>query len=349
MERDTTKQIHEFILANVEAYSSNISAKTSEKFGISRQAANRHTQHLVQSGMLEVSGNRRNRKYTPKSLREEVLSFELKPSLAEDRIWVKHIRPIVAPFIGANANDILNYGFSEIFNNAIDHSEGSMVDVIICIFWKKVRLTIRDNGTGIFDKIQRYFMLDDPRHALLELAKGKLTSDPERHTGEGIFFTCRMFDWFSIRSRFLSFIRYGDDDWLLEDRKKELEGTSVTMEISRDTERTSREVFEKYAGEANDYGFTRTHVPVNLALYEGETLVSRSQAKRLLARVDRFREVLLDFKDVKDIGAAFADEIFRVFAKAHPSIKLLWINADPLVEKMIARAKGKGNDAPIVS
>lgn len=90
MERDTTKQIHEFILENVEADSSNISAKTSEKFGISRQAANRHTQHLVQSGMLEVSGNRRNRKHTLKSLREEVLSFELKPSLAEDRIWVKH-------------------------------------------------------------------------------------------------------------------------------------------------------------------------------------------------------------------------------------------------------------------
>lgn len=348
MERDTTKRIYEFILENVDIYPTNISAKTSEKFGISRQAANRHTQRLVQSGMLEASGNRRNRKHTLKSLREEILSFELKPGLAEDSVWAKQIKPIVAPFVGPNANDILWYGFSEIFNNAIDHSEGSMVDVAIYIFSKKISLMIRDNGTGIFDKIQRYFMLDDPRHALLELAKGKLTSDPERHTGEGIFFTCRMFDWFSIRSRFLSFIRYGDDDWLLEDRKKELKGTSVTMEIRRNTERTSKEVFDKYAGEANDYGFTRTHVPVNLALYEGETLVSRSQAKRLLARVDRFREVLLDFKDVKDIGPAFADEIFRVFAKVHPSIKLFWINANPLVEKMIARAKGNGNDLPVV-
>jgi len=297
--------------------------------------------------MLEASGNRRNRKYALKALREEVFSFELKPGLAEDTVWVKDIKPIAAPFIGPNANDILNYGFSEIFNNAIDHSEGSKVDVIICVFSKKIRLTIRDNGTGIFDKIQKYFMLDDPRHALLELAKGKLTSDPERHTGEGIFFTCRMFDWFSIRSRFLSFIRYGDDDWLLEDREKELEGTSVMMEILRNTERTSKEVFEKYAGEANDYGFTRTHVPVSLALYEGEKLLSRSQAKRLLARVDRFREVLLDFKDVKDIGAAFADEIFRVFARAHPSIKLLWMNSNPTIDKMIYRALARETDQSV--
>jgi len=104
-----------------------------------------------------------------------------------------------------------------------------------------------------------------------------------------------MFDWFSIQSRFLSFIRHGDDDWLLENRQKEVKGTTVIMETRRDTERASKDVFDKYAGEANDFGFTRTHVPANLALYEGEKLVSRSQAKRLLARVDRFKEVLLDF------------------------------------------------------
>jgi hypothetical protein len=338
VERAGTKAIQEFILENVEVHSADISAKISERFGISRQAANRHIQHLVHLGLLEATGNRRNKKYTLKSLRVESLSFELKPGLEEDRVWASHIRPIVAPFIGPNAYDILNYGFSEIFNNAIDHSEGSTVEVLICILPKEVSLAIQDNGIGIFDKIQRYFKLDDPRHALLELAKGKLTSDPERHTGEGIFFTCRMFDWFSIQSRFLSFIRHGEDDWLIEDRENASEGTSVTMAIRQDTERTPNEVFEKYGSEAEDYGFTRTHVPVNLALYEEETLVSRSQAKRLLSRVDRFKEALLDFKDVKDIGPAFSDEVFRVFANAHPSVKLSWINANPSVEKMIKRA-----------
>ena len=230
MERTGTKKIYEFILENVQTHPTVMSAKISEKFGISRQAANRHIQRLIQSGALEASGNRRNRKYALKPLREEIFSFELKQGLEEDRIWASDVRPVVAPSVGSNAYDVLNYGFSEIFNNAMDHSEGKTVDVGIWIFSNKVRLMIRDDGIGIFDKIQRYFMLDDPRHALLELAKGKLTSDPERHTGEGIFFTCRMFDWFSIQSQFLSFIRYGDDDWLLENRQKEVKGTTVTME-----------------------------------------------------------------------------------------------------------------------
>ncbi|MDR3567623.1 MAG: STAS-like domain-containing protein [Syntrophobacteraceae bacterium] len=116
------------------------------------------------------------------------------------------------------------------------------------------------------------------------------------------------------------------------------------MELHHNTNRTAVEVFEKYATEAGDYGFTKTHVPVNPALYEGETLLSRSQAKRLLSRVDRFSEVILDFKDVRSIGPAFADEIFRVFANAHPRIRLTGLNADSIVEKMIARAKGNGNE-----
>jgi len=32
------------------------------------------------------------------------------------------------------------------------------------------------------------------------LAKGKLTTDPKRHSGEGIFFSSRMFDEFDILS-----------------------------------------------------------------------------------------------------------------------------------------------------
>lgn len=46
-------------------------------------------------------------------------------------------------------------------------------------------------------------------------------------------------------------------------------------------------------------------------------LDSRSQAKRLLARVDKFKKVIFDFDDVEPIGQAFADEVFCVFAKQH--------------------------------
>jgi len=338
MQRARSKEIREFILGKIDIHPSDISAVVAGAFGISRQAASRHVQHLVKSGAIGTIGKGRCVKYRLKEIESKWYHFSLETALEEDIVWATYVKPIIAPFAGANTYDILNYGFTEIFNNVLDHSEGRTVKVNILIYANKIKLRVRDDGIGVFKKIQGHFSLEDPRHALLELAKGKITSDPERHTGEGIFFASRMFDCFIMWSDFLSYIRYSDDDWLLEDRKTKWNGTNVTMEIQYDTNKTTTEVFEKYAGEAGDYGFTRTHVPVNLALYEGETLVSRSQAKRVLARVDRFREVWLDFKDVKNIGPAFADEIFRVFAKAHPNIRLFWENANPMVEKMIARA-----------
>ncbi len=343
MKRTRSNTIREFILEKIRIHPSDISALASEEFGISRQAASRHVHNLVKTGAIEINGRGRSVKYKLKILESNQYDFSLKTPLEEDLVWATYVRPIIIRYVGQNTHNILNYGFTEIFNNALDHSCGNNVEISIVVFANKILLGIKDDGIGIFKKIQDHFGLDDPRHALLELAKGKITSDPERHTGEGIFFTSRMFDTFMMWSHYLSYIRYSDDDWLLEDRDMDCVGTYITMEIRHNTNRTVTEVFDKYASDANDYGFTRTHVPVNLALYEGETLVSRSQAKRLLARVDKFREVWLDFKDVKNIGPAFADEIFRVFAKAHPSLQLLWENADPMVEKMIRRAKQHGD------
>jgi biotin operon repressor len=349
MQRTRSLAIREFIFGNIDVHPSDISAVVAATFGISRQAASRHVQSLVKSGAVKATGKGRRIQYSLKEMESKVYKFSLKTPLEEDIIWATYVRPVIIAFAGSNTYDILNYGFTEMFNNVVDHSEATTVKVSIFIYANKIILRVRDDGIGIFKKIQDHFGLEDPRHALLELVKGKVTSDPEKHTGEGIFFASRMFDCFIIWSHFLSYIRYADDDWLFEDRKTEWKGTDITMEIQHDTSRTSAEVFDKYAGEANDYGFTRTYVPVNLALYEGETLVSRSQAKRLLSRVDRFKEVWLDFKEVKNIGPAFADEIFRVFANTHPDIRLSWTNANPLVEKMIARAKGNGNASPVAS
>ena len=73
--------------------------------------------------------------------------------------------------------------------------------------------------------------------------------------------------------------------------------------------------------------------------YVGDPLISRSQAKRVLARVDLFRTVVFDFSQVDSIGRAFADEIFRVFAQSHPEIELHFIHANASVRKMITRAR----------
>lgn len=223
-------------------------------------------------------------------------------------------------------------------NNVIDHAGASRMIVTVRRSAVRVELTVVDEGIGIFRKIREAYSLDDDRHAILELVKGKLTTDPERHTGEGIFFTSRMFDEFGILSGklFLSHKR-DEEDWLIESRAR-IAGTTVSMAIRPATTCTAQEVFDRYASEQDDYAFSRTHLVVDLARSEGESLVSRSQGKRLLSRLERFREIVLDFKGVETIGPAFADEIFRVFARAHPGSRLTPVNATAEVERMIRRA-----------
>jgi hypothetical protein len=117
------------------------------------------------------------------------------------------------------------------------------------------------------------------------------------------------------------------------------------MSIDTYTSRSLTRVFDRYASGEEEYGFTRTIVPVFLATYGDENLVSRSQARRLVARFDRFKEVVLDFENVSSIGQAFADELFRVFVMEHPGITLGWIRAATEVKTMIARAGGDVSDS----
>ena len=90
----------------------------------------------------------------------------------------------------------------------------------------------------------------------------------------------------------------------------------------------------------------RYHADRRATRYGTDKLVSRSQAKRVLARVELFKTVVFDFKGVDYIGQAFSDEIFRVFANAHPDIKLLPIHANSEVKRMIARARSGTVMAP---
>jgi hypothetical protein len=224
-------------------------------------------------------------------------------------------------------------------NNAVDHSEARHVGVRMDCSGGRLLLEVVDDGIGIFRKITRALDLPDERLALLELSKGKLTTDPRRHSGEGIFFTSRMFDGFRITSGALAFDHDARYDADLLDDAEDCDGTTVVMEIAADSPRTARSVIDQYSSGPEDYSFARTVVPVRLAKVGDESLVSRSQAKRLLQRIDRFRSVVLDFAEVSTIGQAFADEIFRVFANAHPEVELIPIHALPEVQQMIRRAE----------
>lgn len=338
-----SQEIQQFMIDHVEQHPRDIVRLTADRFGITRQAVNRHVRILIDDGAIQASGKTSERTYC---LTEQKHSFSLPLSEnnAEDLVYQKYLDPLLK-HLKRNVQDIVYYGFTEIFNNVIDHSGGTNATVLVCLTVKKCSLWIIDDGVGVFERIKTRLQLHDHRVALLELSKGKLTTDPARHSGQGIFFTSRMFDEFSLNANSLAFIhKKNQNDWLVEVDTAAIKGTAVNMQIATDTPTTSKEVFDAYTDlESDDYAFSKTQVALSLARYKDEDLISRSQAKRVLSRFDRFREVLLDFKGVTSIGQAFADEIFRVYKQSHPEVIIVAINTTPQVDKMISRAKSLDN------
>lgn len=333
-----TEDVQEWLIQEIaEGNDTDLGPRGARQFGITRQAVGRHVRKLRDKGLIVAEGRTNARRYKLAVLKDEHQTFPLTEDFHEDVIWTQSLRPLIGD-LPANILEICEYGVTEILNNARDHSASPTVHVGVQLTVAELRVTVSDQGVGIFRKIKEAFVLDDERHAILELVKGRVTTDPEHHTGEGIFFTSRAFDLFAILSGSLSLLhRREGADWLIDDAKPS-SGTYVSMKIHPKSSHTIREVFDRYATEQDDYAFRRTHLLVALAQTEGGSLISRSQAKRIMSRCERFREVGLDFRGVESIGPAFADEIFRVWRRAHPNVKLEPHGMSAEVERMVQRA-----------
>jgi len=336
--RQRGEEIRQFILTNIEKHSKDVATLTSQEFGITRQAVNKHIQRLVKQKAIVAKGSTKNRSYHLHPLIEWNQTYQLSSKLEEDIVWDSDIKALMSD-LPDNVRNIWFYGFTEMLNNAIDHSFGKEVVVQVQRTAIDTEIIIYDDGEGIFKKIQRELNLHDERQAVLELAKGKFTTDPDRHSGQGIFFTSRMFDAFKIISGNVCFSHEFKkaEDWILESHNPQ-PGTAVFMKLDNNTARTAKKIFDLFSS-GDDYAFTKTIVPVHLAQYSDEKLVSRSQAKRLLSRVDKFKVVVFDFTGVETIGQAFADEIFRVFKKQHPEIEIMSLNSNKDVAQMISRTE----------
>jgi anti-sigma regulatory factor (Ser/Thr protein kinase) len=329
--RKRGEKIRHFILRQVEEHPFDLTKLTSETFQISRQTAHGHLRRLISEKILTEAGNTNGRKYGLR-ITEWTKSYPITEGLTEDFAW-NDAAPIVGE-LPENVLSIWNTGFTEMFNNAIDHSAGTEITVEVRKTAIHTALVIRDNGIGIFKKIQAAANLSDERHAILELSKGKFTTDRTKHSGEGIFFTSKMFDSFDILSGDLSFTQVRPPTGA--------GGTAVWMKLDNESIRMPADVYSEYSVE--DFGFDKTRVPIKMAQFAGQRLVSRSQAKRVLARIAEFKTATFDFAGVEMVGQAFADEIFRVFHNAHPEIRLDVVNASPDIAKMIQRVSAPAEE-----
>jgi len=96
-------------------------------------------------------------------------------------------------------------------------------------------------------------------------------------------------------------------------------------------------VLVQFAPEEYEFSFQRTQVHLALCL---ESFVSRSEARRIHTGLNKFRDIVLDFKNIKKIGQGCTDEIFRVFHKRYPDIVIKTENVLPNVRQMIKNVVG---------
>ena len=300
---------------------------------LSRRSAVALLRQLVELQWLQAGGTPQQPLYTPGALRQVVQRYALE-GLQEDLPWRRDFAPCFA--LPAPLLRMVQHAFTELLNNAIEHSGGSSVTVSMRQTPLQLQLLVSDDGCGLFHRIAQTFHITDPHLALLELSKGKLSSAPARHSGQGLYFTARLADVLDLHANHAAFQRRAWDAprWH-SGRAAAHTGTSVYLAIALDTPRTLDEVLRSCSLTGSDYALQRTEVPLQL-LSQGEALASRAQARRAVARLSQFARAEIDFAGIQDLGPGFADEMFRVFANTHPEVELVPVGMVPRVAQMVA-------------
>lgn len=310
----------------------------------SRQHVSATINRLVREGRLIKGGSTRGAFYAlpqhSSALGVAVRKRLLNESLREEEVLDGLRRR--APFLGQlrqNVAGILAYAFCEMLNNAIEHSESRAVEVEINRAGGVLAFVVNDFGVGAFRNVMRQRNLNSELEAIQDLLKGKTTTAPAAHSGEGIFFTSKVADVFSLES-FNYTLRVDNvvDDAFVGERRPSKRGTRVTFEIAERSARRLDDVFKKYVTDLEEPAFDRSEIQVRL--YTHRTIyISRSQARRLLAGLEKFRAVTLDFSGVRTVGQAFVDEVFRVFPGQHPETAITPVNMNDAVRFMADRAR----------
>ena len=328
------------ILAFINGRGSATSAELIDHLDITRQAINLHLRALIDAGQIIKTGSTKAARYLPESAIPDSQTFSRQFELAglqESEVYDRVAISLNLSQLRPNVESIVHYAFTEILNNAIDHSMTKRCHVQVTVDAGKVRFEIKDAGIGAFKSIADKYGLPDEQAAMIELVKGKTTTMPDAHSGEGIFFVSRVADRFILRSHQiqLEWDRALDDVFVSTPRFGK--GTYVRFEIRKNSRTRLESVFDEFAPAVYDYQFQKTRVLVRLLQSE---FMSRSEAKRLMHNLHEFSEVELDMDKVRHVGHGFTDEIFRVFTSEHPDVEIRVLNASKNVAAMIRHVKG---------
>jgi len=311
---------------------------------ISRQQVSFVINQMVRDGFLLKGGSTASAFYALPQNEEFVyetvrLRFK-REALEEHRVFndIKDKHAFIRN-LEENLSSILFYAFTEMLNNAIEHSQSTYVEIELKKDKKNLTFIVDDFGVGVFRNVMKKRNLKSELEAMQDLLKGKTTTQPHSHTGEGIFFTSKVGNIFILESygyklRVDNLIK----DVFFEMLKPQKRGTRVTFVISMESKKHLNDIFNRFITKPGDIGFDKTEILVRL-FTTGTIYISRSQARRILSGLDKYETIVLDFDRVTTVGQAFADEIFRVFQQRYPNIKIEPVNMAEPVKFMIDRVE----------
>ena len=314
-------------------------------FGVSRQYAIALISVLISKGKLIKVGSTNAAYYVlPESADEKgIFPTKITKRLKNDKLQEHEIYTDIQAhyppigFLSENIKSVLNYSFSEMVNNAIEHSKSKYIEVEVSIKNRKLNFVVNDFGIVVFRNVMREKKLKTEIEAMQDLLKGKTTTMPKSHSGQGIFFTSKAGDVFILESYgYRLVINNKTHEVFYKVLPAFKRGTKVRFSIDTASNRHLSDIFRKFSV-GTDFAFNKTEIKVKLYSSGDGVHISRSQARRILHGLEKFDSIILDFDNVPMVGQAFADEIFRVFKEKHPRIEIQPINMDDAVRFMIER------------
>ncbi len=332
MKNINKEQVKQYILSHIN--DKELVPKTIDTFKVSKSSVYNYIKELADKGIIEK--NKNGAFETVKSFYKYEYS---NVNLSEDKIFDRDIAQHVNMH-EKNVISIWRYAFTEMMNNAIEHSRAKKIFVGVTVDSVSTSIAIYDDGIGIFNNIQDYMKRAEGKEISLEeatqlLFAGKFTTAKSMHSGEGIFFTSHLLDEFLIFSNKMTFSRTAFDDFQIEINNA-FKGTAVFMLLNNHSKKTTKEVFDRFS--SVEEGFIKTQIPI-AHIFPNGSPVSRSEARRLGELVLKFKEIDLDFTNVEEVGQAFCHELFIVWQTRNPEKQLNVLNANQDILNMIQRVK----------
>jgi anti-sigma regulatory factor (Ser/Thr protein kinase) len=323
------------ITADALAHPNDLGPMLAQRHAVSRGTITKQLKRLVETGWLQRQGHSRPR-YQPGIQREVTTDYRVE-GLDEHTPWLRDVHPVLA--LHPEVARVAQHVFGELLNNAIDHAGAGLVTVSVRQTPTHLHILIGDDGVGVFNQLARAAGLPDAQRAALELAKGRLTTQPECHGGRGLFFVARMVDAMNLQSngQVLQW-RHRGESVQFRTHPLNRSGTTAFVSLALDSRVRPTDTYSAFGSEDAPLDFSRTQVPLRLLTDNGLTLDSRAQARWVVSRLELFATAELDFEGVDDVGPSFIDEVFRVYAQAHPEVALQPMKASPRVEKLLKSA-----------